>query len=96
MIDIGEKNGAVTFKIRVQPRAAQSAIAGVHGDAVKVRIASPPVDGKANEEVRQFFARLLDVPKSAVEILAGESTRDKLLRIHNVELKRVRKAIDIA
>ena len=95
MIDIGEKNGAVTFKIKVQPRAAKSAIAGVHGDAVKVRIASPPVDGKANEEVRNFFARLLKVSTNSVEIIAGESSRDKLLRIHNVELKRVLEAIAV-
>ena len=95
VIDIKEKNGAVTFKIKVQPRAAKSEIVGVHGDAVKVRIASPPIDGKANEEVKKFFANLLGVPTGAVEIVAGLSSRDKLLRLHRVERERVLAAITL-
>jgi len=93
VVEINEKEGAVTFRVRVQPRASRSEISGEHAGAVKLRITAPPVDGKANEECRRFLARLLGVPGNAVEIIAGESSRDKVIRVQNMSAEQVRKAL---
>ena len=92
MVRIGDKDGAVTFKVRVQPRSSRTELAGEHAEAVKLRLAAPPVDGKANEECRRFLARLLGVAVGSVEILAGESSRDKVIRVSGVSAERAREA----
>ncbi len=79
-----EKDGAIIFTVRAQPRAARSEITGDYVDALKLRLAAPPVDGKANDECRKFFAALCRVSQAAVEIVAGESSRDKRIRIHGI------------
>ena len=89
MIEINEKNGAVIFKIRAQPRAAKTEMVGEYSGALKLRIAAPPVDGKANDEVVKFFSKLFEVPNRNVEIVSGESSRDKIIRILNVSMARV-------
>jgi uncharacterized protein (TIGR00251 family) len=89
LVEVNEKEGAVTFKVRAQPRAAKSEIVGAYGDALKVRLAAPPVDGKANEECRKFFAKLFQVPVNSVEIVVGDLARDKIIRIHNISKTRV-------
>lgn len=90
MISIGEKNGSVTFKVRVQPRASRTELAGEHAGALKLRLAAPPIDGKANEACRRFLADLLDVRLNAVEIVNGESSRDKRIRVRGVTTEHVR------
>jgi uncharacterized protein len=67
--------------IRVQPRAKRTEVAGERGDAVVIRVNSPPVDGRANEAVCRLIAKRLGVPRTAVWIVRGESARDKLVRI---------------
>ena len=67
--------------IRVQPRAKRTEVAGERGGAVVIRVSAPPVDGKANEAVCRLIAQRLGVPKTAVEIVRGESARNKLVRI---------------
>ena len=94
MIAINEKNSEVTFKIRVQPRASKTEIVGAYGGALKVRLAAPPVDGKANEACRKFLAKLFQVPFASVEIVTGDSARDKLIRIHNISKNQVQKILD--
>jgi uncharacterized protein (TIGR00251 family) len=84
LIEVTEKNGAVTFKIRAQPRAAKSEIVGEYNGALKVRIAAPPVDGKANDECKKFFSKLFCLSSSDVEIVAGDSSRDKIIRLHDI------------
>jgi uncharacterized protein len=76
--------------IRVQPRAKRTEIAGERGGTVVIRVAAPPVDGKANDAVRRLIAQLLGVPRSAVEIVRGESARDKLVRIEGLTADEVR------
>ncbi|MEW6207261.1 MAG: DUF167 domain-containing protein [Acidobacteriota bacterium] len=87
---MSEKDGAVIFRVRVQPRASKSEAAGEYAGALRLRLAAPPVDNKANEECRRFLARALDVPPSAVEIVSGLASRDKLIRVRGVALDRVR------
>ncbi|MHB1959310.1 MAG: DUF167 domain-containing protein [Acidobacteriaceae bacterium] len=72
--------GAV-FEVRVHPRAKRTAITGILDGRVKLALASPPVDGRANEEMQRFFAKLFGVPRSGVVLLAGEHARDKRVLI---------------
>lgn len=91
-----EKGGAVSFKVRVQPRASRTEVAGEHGTAIKLRINAPPVDGKANEECRRFLAKVVGVSLSSIEIVSGDSSRDKVIRIHNVSIERIREALKLS
>ncbi|MDH4332707.1 MAG: DUF167 domain-containing protein [Desulfobulbaceae bacterium] len=75
---------SVSLSIHVQPKSSRTRIAGLHGDAVKLCITSPPVDGKANAAVIQFFAKLFKIPKNAITIARGETSRDKGLIIRGV------------
>ena len=70
--------------IRVQPSASVSKIAGEHGDELKVRLAAPPVGGKANAELVRFLARAVGVPRAAVAVVRGQSARSKTVRISEV------------
>jgi uncharacterized protein (TIGR00251 family) len=71
--------------VKVQPRASRSESAGRLGDAWKLRLAAPPVDGKANEECIRLLAELAGVPRSAVRILRGQTARAKLVEIDGIE-----------
>ena len=96
MIEINQRDSAVTFRVRVQPRASRTEITGEQAGAIKLRIAAPPVDGKANEECRKFLAKLVRVSASSVEIISGDSSRDKVIRIRDTSVERIRKALDTA
>lgn len=76
-----DTNGALILSVYVQPRASKNQICGVLGDELKIRLTSPPVDGAANKLCREFVADLFDLPKSSVEIISGETSRHKRLRI---------------
>lgn len=67
--------------VHAQPGAKQSAFAGVHGDAIKIRLAAPPLDGRANKELCRFLAEACGVAPSAVEITSGEGARAKRVRV---------------
>jgi len=71
----------LVIRIQVQPRASQNAVAGLHGDALKIRLQAPPVDGAANRMCTDFIAELLQVPRRSVEILAGQTSRAKRLLV---------------
>jgi hypothetical protein len=70
------------LRIHVQPRAAHTRIVGRHGDAIKVQVHAPPADGAANAAVINLFAEALGVPRRAVHIVRGGSSREKLVEIH--------------
>lgn len=67
--------------LRIQPRASRDEIAGPYGDSLKVRITAPPVDGKANAYLLRYLAGIFDVPLASVELLSGETGRDKRVKI---------------
>ena len=67
--------------MKVQPRAKKNAIVGELGDALKVALTAPPIDGRANQACIEFFADLLNVPRSAVTIVSGQSSRNKVIRV---------------
>jgi uncharacterized protein (TIGR00251 family) len=70
--------------VKVHPRAKRSALAGRLGDAWKLSLAAPPVDGKANDECVRFFAEFAGVPRSRVRILTGLTSRVKVIEIEGV------------
>ena len=76
--------GALRFAVRVQPRASRSAIEGVHGDALKVRLSAPPVDGAANEALVELLARALGISRRDVRVVAGATTRSKVIEVEGV------------
>jgi uncharacterized protein len=86
---VTETDGRVRFAVRVQPRAARNEVAGVYGDAIKVRLSAPPVDGAANEELVIFLASIFAVPRRSVRILAGEASRSKVVEIDGVSARTV-------
>ena len=85
MLRYTEKDGAVTFQVRVAPRASRSKIAGEHDGALRVRLTAPPVDGAANEELVRLLARELKVRVSAVEIVSGHSSRTKSVLVRGAD-----------
>ncbi|RLC72272.1 MAG: YggU family protein [Chloroflexi bacterium] len=80
-LKITEVRSGVTFPVQVVPRASKNEIAGIHGDALKVRLTAPPVEGRANEALIAFLAQRLGVRKSQVEIVAGATSRRKMVRV---------------
>lgn len=79
-----EKDDAVIFTVRVVPRASRSEIAGRLDGALKVRVASPPVSGAANAELVRFLSKTFDVAKSAIEIVSGETSKTKQIKIESL------------
>jgi hypothetical protein len=75
----------VRLRIRAQPRASRTETAGEYGGALKIRLAAPPVDGGANRELVRFLAKALGVPKSAVTVVSGESSRNKVVEIEGAD-----------
>jgi hypothetical protein len=86
---------AVRITVRVQPRARRTALAGRHGDAIKVQLAAPPVDGAANEALVRWLARdVLGVPASRVRLVHGDTGRDKVLAVEGLTVDQIAAALD--
>lgn len=93
MFSIHETDAGVSFAIRVHPRARKNAITGELGDALKVSLMTPPVDGRANGACINFFAKLLNVPRSSVTIASGLTSRNKVIRVAGVSAADLRRSI---
>jgi len=87
--NIVESGGGVTFAVRVVPRSSRDEIGGVQGDALKVKLAAPPVEGAANAALIEFVAKQLGVRRSAVSIVRGETSRHKIVRVAGVTREQV-------
>lgn len=72
-----ERSEGVEIRIHIQPRASKTEVVGLHGEALKIRIAAPPVDGQANAELYRFLARQFGVPQQSVQVISGASSRQK-------------------
>jgi hypothetical protein len=93
MVAIQNSPAGVTFAVRIHPRAKKNAITGKVGDALKLALTAPPVDGKANEACLEFFAKFLKVPRSSVTIAAGETSRNKVIRVAGLTVQQVRERL---
>jgi len=83
-LDVRGRDGRVRFSVHVQPRASRTEVVGIHGTALKIRIAAPPVEGAANDELVRFLSSIFAVSRRDVRILAGGSSRLKVVEILGV------------
>ena len=82
-------DGHITLTLHIQPGAKKTEFAGLHGDALKIRLAAPPVDGKANEALIKFIAERLQLPRSAVNLKSGQTSRRKVLAVCGAEISAI-------
>ena len=87
MVNIKETEDGVILQVHVVPRSAKSEIAGVQGDALKVKIAAPPVEGQANAECIRFLSDILGIKKKQVKILSGHRSKKKTVAIEGIRRK---------
>jgi uncharacterized protein (TIGR00251 family) len=85
MLDLREKDGAVLLRVRLQPGASEDAIAGEYAGALKVKVHAPPEKGRANRAAVEFLAAFFGVRRSAVTLVRGECSRDKLFAIKGMD-----------
>jgi hypothetical protein len=90
MFNIRNTPDGIVFKVLIQPRSSKNMIAGLHGDALKIKLTAPPVDNAANRMCINYLAKTLGVSKSSLEIIAGHTSRNKqvLLRSDPAELSK--------
>lgn len=82
---VKQERDSATFMVRVAPRASRTAVSGMLGEredaVIKIAVAAPPVEGKANAELIAYLADVLDVPKSRVEVVGGKQSKNKIIRV---------------
>lgn len=93
MILLSEKDNAVIFTLRVAARASQSALAGELDGALKVKIAAAPVNGAANTELIKFLAKTFGVAKACIEIIGGQTSKTKRIKIEGATTAQIRKLL---
>jgi len=86
LIKLAAKEGGVTFAVRVQPRAPKSGLAGEVDGVLKIRLAAPPVEGQANEELIRLLAELFDAPRRRIAILSGQTSRNKVVSVSGISI----------
>jgi uncharacterized protein (TIGR00251 family) len=94
LVTVETRGDSVRFQVRLQPRASRNEISGVQGGALRVRLHAPPVDGAANEALVDFLAGRLAVPRRGVRIVAGATSRTKMIEVHGVTSADVERLAD--
>lgn len=95
LIEIRDTPGGSSFTVKVHPRAKKNAITGEVGEALKVSLTAPPVEGRANEACIDFFAKLLNVPRSSITIAAGQNNRKKVIHVSGLSANEVRQRLGV-
>jgi uncharacterized protein len=90
VIPVHDTPSGATFAVKVHPRAGRNAVTGELGDALKLSLTAPPIEGRANHACIEFIAELLSVPKSSVSIIAGQGSRKKVVRVAGLAAADVR------
>lgn len=94
MIALHETASGITFAVRVQPRAKRNAVVGELGEALKISLTAPAIEGRANEACIEFLAELLGVPRSSVVIISGHTGRNKVVRVTGLALDTLRQRVE--
>jgi uncharacterized protein (TIGR00251 family) len=92
-LEISRKGEAVSFRVRVSPRASRDAVTGVHDGALKVSLTAPPVEGAANKALVSLLSRKLGIPKNAVTITAGDRSKTKTVKVEGISEGEARAAL---
>jgi uncharacterized protein len=87
--------GGIQLQLHVQPGASRTGIAGLHGDALKIRVAAPPADGRANRELLGYLAERLGVARAQIELVKGESGRRKTVIVQGIDLEAARELLGL-
>ena len=95
MIPIHDTPAGATFQVKVHPRARRNGITGAVGDALKIALTAPPVEGKANEACIALLAEFLNVPRASVTIAAGASSRNKIIAVRGLSAKQVETRLQV-
>jgi uncharacterized protein (TIGR00251 family) len=90
------KEATITFKVHLQPRASRNGINGVQGDALKLRVTAPPVEGRANKALKKLLAEHLGIPPSRIAIITGQRSREKLVQVSGISRAELEKALGIS
>lgn len=88
-----EEDGAVVMNVWLQPRASKNELVGIHGDCLKIKVTSPPIENKANENLCDYLSRLMGISKRKIEVIKGEKMRMKKVKIYDRTLDDVRKSV---
>jgi uncharacterized protein len=96
MIAINESAAGLSFAVKVQPRAKRNAITGSVGEALKLSLTAPPLEGKANQAAVEFFAHWFEIARSQVTITSGETSRNKFIRVTGVTARQLREKFSAA
>jgi uncharacterized protein len=94
MLNFTERDGAITFQVKVVPRASKSSIVGVQDGALRIRVAAPPVDGAANEELIRILSKALRLPSSSIEIIVGQGSKTKLIRATGITGQQIKELLE--
>jgi len=94
-IPVHDSPSGATFAVRIHPRARKNAITGELGEALKLSLTAPPVEGKANAACIEFFANLLKVPRSSVTIAAGQTSRNKRIAVAGLTAQQLRDRLPV-
>lgn len=89
-LSISERAGAVRISVHVRPKSSRSAVLGVRDRCLDIALTSPPADGAANSELQKLVARVLEVGQRDVSIVAGASSRNKVLEVHGINMSDAR------
>lgn len=89
MLNVREDGEGIIFAVRVQPRSSKNEICDLYGDAIKIKLTSPPVEGEANEGLIEFLAKSLDISKGQVEIISGHKSKNKIIKITGIKKEKV-------
>jgi len=92
---ISQSNNGVIITVHAVPRAAKDAVQGLHGDALKIRLHAPPVDGKANEALISFLSKMLNIPKSNITLKSGTNQRRKIVFIAGISAQETSRRLGI-
>lgn len=95
MTIVEDKKGDLILNVLIQPRASKAEIVGPQGEALKIRLTSPPVEGAANEQCRSLLSKVLKVPKKNIEIISGLKSRTKKLKISDLSRSEAEKALKL-
>jgi len=95
MIEVKESAAGVTFQVKVQPRARRNAVVGQLGDALKIALTAPPVEGRANEACIDFFSEILQLSRLSIKIVSGQSSRNKVIRVAGISAEELRRRLGI-
>lgn len=94
MISLKETARGLSFSVKVQPRARRNAITGTVGDALKLALTAPPVEGKANQDVIDFLADFFGIPRSSVTIASGKTSRLKVILVSGINAEQLRRRLE--